>query len=112
MTDTDTLIPTRRGRRGRTYSLMSGVTIRIGIEKVDFIELPARPKPCITNLIRILGEYPNRSVPLIDICDRLGVNRTALRTYITILRRYLNPEQWIIAHSHPSSYRLVDLRDR
>jgi len=90
--------------------------MKIGFETPDFIELRYRPRPRQTNILQILGEFPNRMVETAHICERMGMQRRNLAAYITRLRRLLTPD-WTIDRVYSldrstRGYRLTDLRDR
>jgi len=97
--------------RGELF--ISRTEMRIGKSNPTTIKFRRRPTPQQTNVIYILGEYPNRIVEIDTLCDRLGVGLVVLQTYISKLRtKCLINEDWAIEKLTHKGYRLIDLRDK
>jgi hypothetical protein len=63
------------------------------------------------NFLHILGEFPNRWVPIRDVCDRLNTNPVGVRIQACRVRKCLTGD-WDIQGGYNNEYRLLDLRDR
>jgi hypothetical protein len=86
-------------------------SMRIGFDDPMTIELKGQPTPSAANLLHVLGEFPNRFVPMYDLCDRLRSTELGVKILACRLRKYLTVD-WTIQHIPRRGYRLIDLRDR
>ena len=84
--------------------------VRTGIDTPVVIKLKKPVQANQANLLHILGEFPNRLVSYIDLCDRLQATSTSVRIRACRVRKCLTGD-WTIQCSQ-RGYRLIDLRDK